>query len=196
MMSMMGSIQLSNCVSIILNFWANFTSRLTWQTRWWGRWSWWAWWAASCGATVSPSSWACELTSPPDSPDRPGCEVDDHDEHDGQHPVEQLLLCQLELVSYNFTSRLTWQTRWWGRWSWWAWWAASSGATASLSAWACELTSLPDSPDKPGGEVDDHDEHDGQHPVEQLLLCQLELVSRLDPVGQTHPADQEYRYTF
>ena len=38
--------------------------------------------------------------------------------------------------------------------------------------------------DGPGGQVDDHDEEDGEHPLEKLLVGQLQLVGRLDTVGQ------------
>jgi hypothetical protein len=37
------------------------------------------------------------------------------------------------------------------------------------------------------GQYGDHDEQDGDHPLEQLLVRQLQLVRRLHPVGQVHP---------
>ena len=39
----------------------------------------------------------------------------------------------------------------------------------------------------PGTEKDCHDEDNGDHPLQQLVICQLQLVGRLDSVSQTHP---------
>ena len=41
----------------------------------------------------------------------------------------------------------------------------------------------------PGCEEDCHDENDWDHPLEQLLVRQLQLVGGLDAVGQTHSGD-------
>ncbi len=38
--------------------------------------------------------------------------------------------------------------------------------------------------DGPRGEVDGHDEENGEKPLKQLLISQLDLVRRLDAVGE------------
>jgi hypothetical protein len=42
---------------------------------------------------VSYVEHSCPGGEPETSPDGPGSKVDDHDEQDGHHPLQQLLLC-------------------------------------------------------------------------------------------------------
>lgn len=40
---------------------------------------------------------------------------------------------------------------------------------------------------RPRAQVHGGDEHDGHHPLQQLLVRQLELVRRFDPIRQRYP---------
>lgn len=39
----------------------------------------------------------------------------------------------------------------------------------------------------PRSEVDEHHKQNGEHPLQQLLICQLEFVSRFDAIRQRYP---------
>lgn len=41
--------------------------------------------------------------------------------------------------------------------------------------------------ERPGTQIDQHDQQDGHHPLKQLFVGQLNLVRRLDSVGQRDP---------
>lgn len=46
----------------------------------------------------------------------------------------------------------------------------------------------------PSTEENSHDEYDGYHPLQQLVVCQLQFVSGLHSVGQTNSKIQNAKY--